>query len=77
MAEAFFVGGGGDAQTSPWTPGVYTSRLSSTPGTRELGTRAVLLLDWLQTKAAETSLPKNVWLFRRSRFSFNFEADGF
>ena len=32
--------------------------------------------DWLPTKTAEPSLPKDVWLFRRSRFSFspNFEA---
>ena len=28
----------------------------------------VLLLDWLPIKAAEPSLPKDVWFFRRSHF---------
>ena len=67
MAWAWFL----DAQTYPWTQGLYMSRLSSTPGTREFRIRVVLLLAWLPTKAAEPSLPTDVWLFARSCFSFN------
>ena len=47
-----------DAQTCPWTQGLYMSRLSSTPGTHGFRIRVVLLLDWLPAKAAEPSLPK-------------------
>ena len=62
MAGARFL----EAQTCTWTQGLRTSSLSSTPGTREFRIEIVLLLDWLPTKAAESSLPKDVWLFRRS-----------
>ena len=64
MAGARFL----NAQTCPWTQGLYTSRLSSTPGARGFRMGVVLLLDWLPTKAGEPSLPKDVWLFRTSRF---------
>ena len=40
-----------DAQTCPWTQGLHTSSLSSTPGIRWFRIGVVLLLDWLQTKA--------------------------
>ena len=46
------------------------SSLSSIPDTRGFRFGVVLLLDWLPTKAAEPSLPKDVWLFRRSHFTF-------
>ena len=62
MAGARFL----DAQTCPWTQGLHMSRLSSTTGTRVFRIGIVLPLDWLPTKAAEPSLPKDVWLFRRS-----------
>ena len=64
MAGARFL----EAQTCTWTQGLRTSSLSSTPGTREFRIEIVLLLDWLPTKAAESSLPKDVWLFRRNHF---------
>ena len=57
-----------DAQTCPWTQGLYISRLSSTLGTRGFLIGVVLLLDWLPTKTAEPSIPKDVGLFKRSRF---------
>ena len=44
------------------------SNLSSTPGTRGFRIGVVLLLDWLPTKADEHSLPKDMWLFRKSHF---------
>ena len=66
MAGARFL----DAQTCPWTQGLHTSSLSNTPGTRGFRIGVVLLLDWLPTEAAEPSLLKDVWLFRRSHFSF-------
>ena len=65
MAGARFL----DSQTCPWTRGLHTSKLTSTPGTRGFRIGVVLLLDWLPTKAAEPSLPKDVWLFRRSHFT--------
>ena len=51
VAGARFLG----AQTCPWTQGLHTSRLSSTPGTRGFRIGVVLLLDWLP------SLTKDVW----------------
>ena len=53
-----------DAKTCPWTQGLYTSSLSSTPGTHGFQIGDVLLLDYLPT-----NLPKDVWLFRGSHFS--------
>ena len=47
----------------------HTSSLSSTHSIRGFRIGVVLLLDWLlPTKAAEPSLPKDVWLFRSSHF---------
>ena len=48
----------------------HMSSLSSIPGTRGFRIGVVLLLDWLPTEAAEPSLLKDVWLFRRSHFLF-------
>ena len=56
-----------DAQTCPWTQGLHTSSLSSTPGTSWFQIGVVLLPDLLPTKAAERSLPMDALLFRRSR----------
>ena len=54
------------------------SSLSSIPDTRGFRFGVVLLLDWLPTKAAEPSLPKNVWLLRqggqRKRWEDNIRA---
>ena len=66
MAGARFLG----AETCSLTQGVHMSSLSSTPGTRGFQIEVVLLLDWLPTKASEPSLPKDVWLFRKSHFIF-------
>ena len=62
MAGARFL----DAQTCPWTQGLHTLSLSSTPGTRGFRIGVVLLLEWLPTKAAEPSLPKDVCYPRAS-----------
>ena len=56
MAGAWFL----DAQTCQWTQGLHTLSLSSSPGTRGFRIGVVLVLDWLPTNAAETSLPKDV-----------------
>ena len=65
MAGARFL----DAQTCPLTQSLHMSSLSSTSGTR--GFRiGVVILNWLPSKAAEPILPKDVWLFRRSYFTF-------
>ena len=48
----------------------HMSSLSSIPDTRGFRFGVVLLLDWLPTKAAGPSLPKDVWLFIRSHFTF-------
>ena len=70
MAGAWFS----DIQTCPWTQGLYTLRLSSTPGTRGSQVGIVFLLEWLPTRAAEPSLPKDVWLFTRTPFSLSLSA---
>ncbi len=44
------------------------SSLSSITSTRGFQFGVVLHLDWLPTKAAEPSLPKDVWLFIRKPF---------
>ena len=72
MAGARFV----DAQTCPWTQGLHTSGLSSTPGTCGFRIRVVLLLDWLPTKAAEPKVPKDVWFAQKETFLFHRRARG-
>ena len=62
MAGARFL----EARTRLWAQGLHTSSLPSTPGTRWFQIGVILLLEWLPIKAADPSLPKDVWLFKKS-----------
>ena len=70
VVDPWLAHGFWNAQTCPWTQGLFASRLSSTPGFSRFQIGVVLLLNWLSTKDAEPSLPKDVWLFRKSCFAF-------